>query len=135
METTFISIHGKNPNSTGVKSVSPLLNADKWGKSTDLSENATILYSSDSVIDILGYTPDEIVHRSVWDFFPPEELPFARSFHQKRVFMDKAAVLAYCRIRDKQGQWVGCECCFTVVYDVMVVCTSIYKQGFKSERE
>lgn len=47
--------------------------------------------------------------------------------------MDKAAVLAYCKVRDKQGGWVGCECCFTIVYDVMIVCTSIYKQGLASQ--
>ena len=46
--------------------------------------------------------------------------------------MDKAAVLAYCRVRARDGSWVGCECCFTIVYDVMIVCTSIYRQGLKS---
>ena len=49
--------------------------------------------------------------------------------------MDKAAVLAYCAIQNKDGQWVGCECCFTIVYDVMVVCTSIYKRSMQSESE
>jgi len=47
--------------------------------------------------------------------------------------MDKAAVLAYCNVLSKDGQWVGCECCFTIVYDVMIVCTSIYKRGGKSD--
>lgn len=46
--------------------------------------------------------------------------------------MDNAAVLAYCRVRGKDGYWVGCECCFTIVYDVMIVCTSIYSQGLNS---
>lgn len=48
---------------------------------------------------------------------------------------DKAAVLAYVRVRDNTGQWIGCECCFTIVYDVMIVCTSIYKRGMKSQSE
>lgn len=102
---------------------------------TDLTDNATILYSSDSVVDILGYTPDEIVNRSAWEFFPQEELLAAQKFHQRRVASDKAAVLAYVRVRDSQGQWVGCECCLTIVYDVMVVCTSVYRRGIKSESE
>lgn len=99
----------------------------------DLTENATILYSSDSVVDILGYTPDDIVNRSAWEFFDLKELPVARDFHKKRVVSDKAAVLAYCRIKNSEGQWVGCECCFTIVYDVMVVCTSIYTRTPQSE--
>ncbi|TKA72829.1 hypothetical protein B0A55_06039 [Friedmanniomyces simplex] len=109
METTFISIH-------------------------DLTPEARIHYSSDSIIDILGYTPDEVVNRSAWEYFPAEELSFARKYHEKRVRMDKAAVLAYCRVRHRDGGWVGCECCFTVVYDVMIVCTSIYRQGMASQK-
>jgi PAS domain S-box-containing protein len=100
---------------------------------SDLTPEAHILYSSDSVIDILGYTPDEIVNRSAWDFFDKNELPYAQEFHQRKVVMDKAAVLAYCDVLSKDGQWIGCECCFTIVYDVMIVCTSIYKRGGKSE--
>nr|POE87956.1 hypothetical protein CFP56_11185 [Quercus suber] len=78
------------------------------------------------------YTPDEIVNRSAWDFFDADELPYARQFHQKRIFADKAAVLAYCRVRSKNGDWVGCEVCFSVTYDVMIVCTSIYRRGAQS---
>lgn len=101
----------------------------------DLTPEARILYSSDSVIDILGYTPDEIVNRSAWEFFSKDELPYAQEFHRRRVVMDKAAVLAYCNVMSKGGEWVNCECCFTIVYDVMIVCTSIYLRGGKADSE
>ena len=100
---------------------------------SDLTPEARILYSSDSVIDILGYTPDEIVNHSAWEFFSQDELPYAQEFHRRRVKMDTAAVLAYCNVLGKDGQWIGCECCFTIVYDVMIVCTSIYQRGGKSD--
>lgn len=100
---------------------------------SDLTPEAHILYSSDSVIDILGYTPDEIVNRSAWNFFSKDELPYAQEFHRKRVVMDTAAVLAYCNVLAKDGSWITCECCFTIVYDVMIVCTSIYQRGGKSD--
>ncbi|RMZ73506.1 pas domain-containing [Pyrenophora seminiperda CCB06] len=109
MDTTFITIH-------------------------DLSDDAHILYSSDSIVDILGHTPDEVVNRSVWHFFHPEELPLAREQHSRGVRLDKAAVLSYCRLRNRQGDWVGCECCFSVVYDVLVCCTSIYRHGMQSQK-
>jgi hypothetical protein len=43
--------------------------------------------------------------------------------------MDKASVLVYCDIRNKEGVIVRCETCFSVVYDVMVACTSIYRES------
>ena len=100
---------------------------------TDLSDGAHILYSSDSIVDILGHTPDEVVNRSAWDFFHEEDRPLAQQFHLRGVKLDKAAVLAYCRIKNREGNWIGCECCFSIVYDVMVCCISIYRQGMSSQ--
>lgn len=102
---------------------------------SDLSPDARTLYTSDSVIDLLGYTPDEIVNRSCWDFFSQDEVPYARKYQQAKVSMDKAAVLAYCSVRNKEGDYIGCECCFTICYDVMIVCTSIYQRGDNSQSE
>ncbi|KAF2877497.1 hypothetical protein BDV95DRAFT_601884 [Massariosphaeria phaeospora] len=109
MDTTFITIH-------------------------DLSEHATILYCSDSIVDILGHTPDEVVNKSSWEFFHPYEVPVAKKFHNRGVRLDKAAVLAYCSIKNRQGDWIGCECCFSIVYDVMVCCTSVYNPGISSQK-
>ncbi|UPX20918.1 uncharacterized protein EKO05_0011130 [Ascochyta rabiei] len=109
MDTTFITIH-------------------------DLTDDAHILYSSDSIVDILGHTPDEVVNHSVWQFFHPEELPIAKTKYGRGVRLDKAAVLSYCRLKNRQGDWVGCECCFSIVYDVMVCCTSIYRHGMESQK-
>ena len=47
--------------------------------------------------------------------------------------MDKAAALNYCQIKNKDGRWVGCECVFTIVHDVLVGCTSVYRRGTKSD--
>lgn len=99
----------------------------------DLSEDAHILYSSDSIVDILGHTPDEVVNKPVWTFFHPDEVPIAKQLHDRSVRLDKASVLSYCRIKNRQGDWVGCECCFSIVYDVMVCCTSVYRLGMNSQ--
>lgn len=62
-------------------------------------------------------------------------MPFARSIHERGVLLDKAAVLKYARIISRDGRWVSCECCFTIVHDVLVACTSIYRRGEKSNSE
>lgn len=104
-----------------------------YSSRTDLTPEARLLYCSESIIDVLGYTPDEVVNRSCWEFFHPDEVPYAKHIHERGVAMDKAALLAYCRVKDKSGQWMSCECCFTIVYDVVVVCTSIYKSTEPSQ--
>ena len=101
----------------------------------DLSLDARILYVSSSVEDILGYTPQEVIGKSCWEYFHPDEIPFARAIHGRGVQLDKAAVLNYCQIKNRDGRWVGCECVFTIVHDVLVGCTSIYRRGMKSESE
>ncbi|KAF2260761.1 hypothetical protein CC78DRAFT_387792 [Lojkania enalia] len=100
----------------------------------DLSEDAHILYSSDSIVDILGWTPEEVVNKSCWEFFHEDELPFARKIHNRGINLDKASVLSYCRIRNSTGNYVACECCFSIVYDVMVCCISVYRYGMSSQK-
>ncbi|KAI0409639.1 hypothetical protein F4802DRAFT_154250 [Xylaria palmicola] len=99
-----------------------------------LSRDANILFASESVLDILGYQPQEIQGKSCFGYFHPDEVPFARSVHNRGVLLDKAAVLHYARVLSKDGRWVKCECFFTVVHDILVACTSIYHRGKKSER-
>lgn len=125
METTFITIHG-------------MLSQKRVNKhqlmitKLDLSLDARILYVSTSIEDILGYSPQEVIGRSCWEYFHPDEIPFARAIHGRGVQLDKAAVLNYCQIKDRDGRWVGCECVFTIVHDVLVGCTSVYRRGLKS---
>jgi len=101
----------------------------------DLTPDANILFASESIADILGYQPGEVHGKSCFEYFHPDEVPFARSVHSRGVLLDKAAVLHYARVLSRDGRWVSCECCFTVVHDVLVACTSIYRRGEKSERK
>lgn len=94
--------------------------------------DARILYASNSVTDILGYDPGEVVNKSSWEFFHPDEIPFAKAIHGRGIHLDKAAVLNYCQLRSKRGHWIGCECVFTVVNDVLIGCTSVYREGERS---
>jgi PAS domain S-box-containing protein len=99
----------------------------------DLSPEANILYASDSIVDILGFQPAEVLGKSCFEYFHPDEIPFARRVHSLGVQMDKAASLHYARVMNRDGLWVGCECVFTIVYEVLVACTSIYRGDAKSE--
>jgi PAS domain S-box-containing protein len=91
-----------------------------------VTANARLLYASDSITDVLGYEPEEVVGKSTFDYFHPDEVPLARNEHQNAVDLDRASVLAYVRVRNKAGEWIGCECVFSIVYDVIVAATTVY---------
>jgi PAS domain S-box-containing protein len=101
----------------------------------DLTPDANILFASESIVDITGYFPHEVVGRSSFDYYHPEDVPIARYKHQQSIKLDKAAVLHYARIRTAIGEYITCECVFTVVHDVLVACTSIYKANDKTVRK
>ncbi|QPC76424.1 hypothetical protein HYE68_007176 [Fusarium pseudograminearum] len=109
MEHTFLTIHNLHPD-------------------------ANILYASDSIFEILGYSPQEVLGRSAFEYFHPEEIPYARSVHSRGVLLDKAAVLHYARLRSRDGRWVSSECVFSIVHDILFACISIYRCDAKSER-
>ena len=102
---------------------------------SDLSLDARIKYCSDSIEEILGYRPGEVKGKSCWEYFHPDEIPFARAIHGRGLDLEKAAALNYCRVKHKDGRWIGCECVFTVVYDVLIASTAIYKVGEKAQSE
>ncbi|EFR02115.1 hypothetical protein MGYG_05117 [Nannizzia gypsea CBS 118893] len=99
----------------------------------NLSPDARTRYVSSAIEDILGYLPPEVLNRPIWEFFHPEELSQARTIYSRSVRHDKAAGLNYFRVKHKDGHWVACECVFTVVCDVLVASTSIYRRGKQSQ--
>ncbi|KAK9329920.1 hypothetical protein V1520DRAFT_378480 [Lipomyces starkeyi] len=99
----------------------------------DLTEAGVILYASDSIELVLGYTASEVEGRSAFDYFHPSELPDQRTAHGRAVSLDKAAVLCYCQLLSRYGAWIPCECVFTVVYDILVASTTVYRHTVKSD--
>lgn len=103
--------------------------------SLDLTPDANILFASDSIIDILGYTLDEVKGTSCFNYFHPDEVLKARHVYHHGVQLQKAAVLQYFRIEHRDGHWINCECVFTIVYDVMVACLRVHCGDAKNESE
>ncbi|KAK6610565.1 hypothetical protein H4I96_02163 [Botrytis cinerea] len=109
METTFMTIHNLTPQ-------------------------ANILYASESISEILGYEPEDVVGKAWFEYFDKnnDNTPFARQATSQGVHLEKAAVIYHARIAHKQPlaggktDWITCECVFTVVHDVLVACTSQY---------
>ncbi|KAJ8064206.1 hypothetical protein OCU04_006555 [Sclerotinia nivalis] len=116
METTFMTIH-------------------------NLSREANILFASESISDILGYEPEDVVGKPWFEYFDKDNdnTPLARQATSQGVHLEKAAVIYHANIQhkepDEEGKpkFVTCECVFTVVHDVLVACTSTYNREQEHE--
>ncbi|KAL2286355.1 hypothetical protein FJTKL_07128 [Diaporthe vaccinii] len=73
----------------------------------NLTPDCNILFASDSITDILGWRPEEVHGRSVFSYFHPDEVPFARSIHSRGILLDKAASLHYARLVTRDASIVG----------------------------
>ncbi|KAK9451801.1 uncharacterized protein V1518DRAFT_409583 [Limtongia smithiae] len=99
----------------------------------DLTDNATILYASDSVSLVLGYEPAEVEMRSCFDFVNPPEVSRSRGLFQMLIATDRAAALEYVRLTRRDGSIANCEFVGSVVNDVIIAAVSVYQWTVKSE--
>ncbi|KAF9179340.1 hypothetical protein BGZ51_006991 [Haplosporangium sp. Z 767] len=92
----------------------------------DLSPEARFLWVSDSIIECLGYTREEIVGLSVYDFVVKEDIPFSRLTHKENVMNDLVATQLICRYRHKDGKTlVPAVAVFSACYEFIVNCSSV----------
>ena len=69
------------------------------------SPEAEILYSSPSSLRILGYTPEELVGRNVFDMMHPEDLASAHTQFNRLRMSPGGGVLGTRRVLHKDGSW------------------------------
>lgn len=89
---------------------------------------------TDSVADLLGYEPHELVGRPSLELVHPDEFPRVKQMHYDTIQQDKAAVLAYLRMRHKDPYkgYILCGISRTVVHNVLVGSVSFASPGAKA---
>jgi len=100
----------------------------------DFSENARWLFLTPSVSDLLGYESRELIGRPALELVHPEEYPKVKQMHYDTIRQDKAAVLAYLRMKHKDPikGYILCSISRTVVYNVLVGSVSYAERGAKA---
>ena len=69
------------------------------------SPQAEILYSSPSSLRILGYTPEELVGRNIFDMMHPEDLASAHTQFNRLLVSPGGGVSGTRRVLHKDGSW------------------------------
>ncbi|KAH9480721.1 hypothetical protein JR316_0007321 [Psilocybe cubensis] len=67
----------------------------------DFSQEAKWLFMTESVTELLGYEPHELIGRPSLELVHPDEFPRVRQLHYDTIQQDKAAVLVYLRMKHK----------------------------------
>ncbi|KAF5360560.1 hypothetical protein D9756_005056 [Leucocoprinus leucothites] len=100
----------------------------------DFSQEARWIYMTDSVSDLLGFEPHELVGRPSLELVHPDEFGRVRQLHYDTINHDKAAVLVYLRMRHKDPYkgYILCGISRTVVHNVLVGSVSFASPGAKA---
>jgi len=86
----------------------------------DISPQSRFTYASPSIVDVLGYEPEEIVGMSPFELIHPEELATAGDAFYDALHLDRAATVGFLRFKHKDGEYRACRATWTVVTDCVV---------------
>ncbi|TDL22159.1 hypothetical protein BD410DRAFT_723382, partial [Rickenella mellea] len=97
-------------------------------------EKARWLFSTESVSDLLGFEPHEIIGKPSMDLVHPDEYGAIEKLHFDTIRQDKAAVIAYLRLRHKDPYkgYILCAVSRTIVHNVTVGSVSFASPGAKA---
>ncbi|KAI0631978.1 hypothetical protein C8Q77DRAFT_1218539 [Trametes polyzona] len=100
----------------------------------DFTEDANWVYCSESVYDLLGYEPHELIGYSSLNLVHPDEFSEVKELHYTTISQDQAAVLAYLRMRHKDPYkgYILCGISRTVCQNVLVGSVSFAAPGPKA---
>ncbi|KAF9814964.1 hypothetical protein IEO21_04814 [Rhodonia placenta] len=100
----------------------------------DFTEQAKWLYLSESVVDLLGWEPADLIGTPSLNLVHPDEYDQVKAMHYSTITQDRAAVLAYLRMRHKDPYkgYVLCAISRTVAQNVLVGSVSFASPGPKA---
>ncbi len=75
------------------------------------------LYVSPSSKEVLGYEPEELIGKNVYDFFYPEDIAGVQQKHEHLLLEDKTASLIEYRFRKKNGEYIWMQTSYKMFFD------------------
>ncbi|KAI0333724.1 hypothetical protein GY45DRAFT_232255 [Cubamyces sp. BRFM 1775] len=100
----------------------------------DFTQDANWVYCSESVYDLLGYEPHELIGTPSLNLVHPDEFSEVKELHYTTISQDQAAVLAYLRMKHKDPYkgYILCGISRTVCQNVLVGSVSFAAPGPKA---
>ncbi|BEJ13446.1 hypothetical protein CspHIS471_0306200 [Cutaneotrichosporon sp. HIS471] len=82
--------------------------------------NAVMVYVSESIAEILGYDRYDLVGKTSYLIFHPDEIPLLREIHYYALQHEKVGCIMYMRLLHQRGFYVDCAVTYSTVYDLTV---------------
>lgn len=89
----------------------------------DNTSEAKFLFASESVTDVLGYLPEELIGKGGYEFTHPLERKALATIHTANVQNERMSSITTYRSRHKDGHYINCDVVVHYCYDTLV-CTN-----------
>lgn len=103
-----------------------------WISILNVDYNPRVLYVSDSLLYILGWTPEEMVGKPILDYIDAKEHEKAQALIIHALTHDSVAALTYLTMRHKNGHEVVVVSSYNCVYDRVICSGSVAVPGQKA---
>lgn len=80
-------------------------------------KNGDYSYVSNSSTEIIGYTPEELINKSPWDFIHKDDLPKLQKYHNSSIKHLQTEIITY-RYRKKNGSYIWLESTFKAIFEI-----------------
>ncbi|KAI8066584.1 hypothetical protein BC940DRAFT_302505 [Gongronella butleri] len=88
----------------------------------DNTPSARINYASSSISDVLGYTSEEVLGMSFYQFLHPDDNSSIQKVHMSNVFNEKLSSMISYRLRHKLGYYVKIATVVHYSHEVLLTC-------------
>lgn len=95
----------------------------------DNTASARYVYLSESVQEVLGYTPSDMIGTAAYEYFLQRDIPAIHRFHMANVMKEKMSTMLTYRVRHKDGYYVLIDTVVHYCYDVVVCSNFVHDPG------
>ncbi|KAI8140161.1 hypothetical protein BJV82DRAFT_671931 [Fennellomyces sp. T-0311] len=92
----------------------------------DNTATAKFIYVSESVTEVIGWSPEEMVGKGAYEFFHPAEMGALTRVHSANVMNEKMSSMVAYRTLHKDGHYVMVETLVHYCYDVLMCTNYLY---------
>ncbi|KAG0165732.1 hypothetical protein DFQ28_009402 [Apophysomyces sp. BC1034] len=92
----------------------------------DNSAAANLIYLSESVTDVLGWTPEEMISKGGYEYFHPDDHFTLKQVHLSNVMNERMSSMVSYRFKHKNGSYVTLETVVHHCHDILVTTNFIH---------